>query len=52
MPVRVLSEGAGPGTQVPAHLTGIPISVIRTSTDYGNNTVKVCLQQPVNGEER
>lgn len=51
MPVRVLSEGEGPGAQVPAHLTRIPISVIRTSTDYANSTVKVCLQQPVNREE-
>lgn len=42
MPVRVLSEGAGPGAQVPAHLTRIPISLISASSDYCNNTVKVC----------
>ncbi|XP_028441116.1 protection of telomeres protein 1 isoform X2 [Perca flavescens] len=40
MPVRVLSEGAGPGAQVPAHLTRIPISLITTSTDFSNITVK------------
>ncbi|XP_032378869.1 protection of telomeres protein 1 [Etheostoma spectabile] len=40
MPVRVLSEGAGPGAQVPAHLTRIPISLITTSTDCSNKTVK------------
>ncbi|XP_035521430.1 protection of telomeres protein 1 [Morone saxatilis] len=40
MPVRVLSEGAVPGGQVPTHLTRIPISLISTSTDYANKTVK------------
>ncbi|XP_049429410.1 LOW QUALITY PROTEIN: protection of telomeres protein 1 [Epinephelus fuscoguttatus] len=40
MPVRVLSEGAGPGAQVPKHLTRIPISVITTSTDCSNKTVR------------
>nr|XP_033489962.1 protection of telomeres protein 1 [Epinephelus lanceolatus]XP_033489963.1 protection of telomeres protein 1 [Epinephelus lanceolatus] len=40
MPVRVLSEGAGPGAQLPKHLTRIPISVITTSTDCSNKTVK------------
>ncbi|XP_059191877.1 protection of telomeres protein 1 [Centropristis striata] len=40
MPVRVLSEGAGPGAEVPKHLTRIPISLISTSTDCSNNTVK------------
>lgn len=41
MPVHVLSEGAGPDAQVPAHLTRIPVSVIGTSGDYVNNTVQV-----------
>lgn len=41
MPVHVLSEGAGPGAQVPAQLTRIPVSVISTSGDYVNNTVQV-----------
>ncbi|XP_044049518.1 protection of telomeres protein 1 isoform X2 [Siniperca chuatsi] len=40
MPVCVLSEGAGPGAQVPTHLTRIPISLISTSTDYTNKMVK------------
>ncbi|XP_049928819.1 protection of telomeres protein 1 isoform X2 [Epinephelus moara] len=40
MPVCVLSEGVGPGAQVPKHLTRIPISVITTSTDCSNKTVK------------
>ncbi|XP_029282932.1 protection of telomeres protein 1 isoform X2 [Cottoperca gobio] len=40
MPVHVLSEGAGPGAQVPTHLTRIPISLISTSTDYSNRTVQ------------
>ncbi|XP_069018523.1 protection of telomeres protein 1 [Embiotoca jacksoni] len=40
MPVHVLSEGVGPGTQVPAHLTRIPISLISTSTDSTNRIVK------------
>ncbi|KAI3370962.1 hypothetical protein L3Q82_023610, partial [Scortum barcoo] len=40
MPVRVLSEGAGPGAQVPTHLTEIPISLISTDTDCSNHTVK------------
>lgn len=47
MPVCVLSEGAGTGTQIPTHLTQTPISLISTSTDYSNKTVKVCLQQAV-----
>lgn len=41
MPVRVLSEEAGPGARVPAHLTRIPVSVIGTGGDYMNNTVQV-----------
>ncbi len=45
MPVRVLSEGAGPDDQVPTHLTQIPIALISPGTDYSNKTVKVCLQQ-------
>ncbi|XP_037624158.1 protection of telomeres protein 1 [Sebastes umbrosus] len=40
MPQRVLFEGAGPDAQVPTHLTGISISLISTSTDYSNKTVK------------
>ncbi|KAM7415355.1 hypothetical protein PAMA_019942 [Pampus argenteus] len=40
MPVHVLSEGAGPGVQVPAHLTRIPISLIRIGASYTNKTVK------------
>ncbi|XP_071314595.1 protection of telomeres protein 1 isoform X2 [Trachinotus anak] len=40
MPVHVLSDRAGPGAQVPAHLTRIPISHISTSTDCSNKAVK------------
>ncbi|XP_040895129.1 protection of telomeres protein 1 [Toxotes jaculatrix] len=40
MPVCVLSEGVGPGAQVPAHLTRIPIPLITTSADYSSNTVQ------------
>ncbi|KAM9351979.1 protection of telomeres protein 1 [Symphorus nematophorus] len=40
MPIHVLSEGAGPGAQVPTHLTRIPISLISTTTDCSNKTVK------------
>ncbi|XP_039989780.1 protection of telomeres protein 1 [Xiphias gladius] len=40
MPICVLSEGAGPGAQVPGHLSRIPIPLITTSTDYSNKTVK------------
>uniref|UniRef100_UPI0037E732BB protection of telomeres protein 1 isoform X2 n=1 Tax=Semicossyphus pulcher TaxID=241346 RepID=UPI0037E732BB len=40
MPVHVLSDGAGPGAQVPTHLTSIPISLISSSTDCSNKTVK------------
>uniref|UniRef100_A0A671VFJ7 Protection of telomeres protein 1 n=1 Tax=Sparus aurata TaxID=8175 RepID=A0A671VFJ7_SPAAU len=40
MPVHVLSEGAGPGAQVPAHLTRISISLISTSIDCSKKTVK------------
>lgn len=42
MPVCVLSEEAGLGRQVPAHLTRIPISLIKSNTDYDNKTVQVC----------
>lgn len=45
MPVHVLSEGAGPGAQVPAHLTRISMSLISTSIDCSKKTVKVRLQQ-------
>ncbi|KAK2842779.1 hypothetical protein Q5P01_012979 [Channa striata] len=38
MPVHVLLDG--PDAQVPAHLTRIPISLIETSTDCTNKTVK------------
>ncbi|XP_045892963.1 protection of telomeres protein 1-like [Micropterus dolomieu] len=49
MPVLVLSEGAGPGAQVPSHLTRIPFSLISTSTNYTNKTVKgkVVLKGPL-----
>ncbi|XP_070828388.1 protection of telomeres protein 1 [Chaetodon trifascialis] len=40
MPVRVLSTGAGPDAQVPAHMTRIPISLIGADTDSSNKTVK------------
>ncbi|KAG7234487.1 hypothetical protein INR49_004595 [Caranx melampygus] len=40
MPVHMLSEGAGPGAQVPAHLTRIPIPRITIGTDCCNKTVK------------
>ncbi|KAK9516192.1 hypothetical protein VZT92_024138 [Zoarces viviparus] len=40
MPQRVMLEGAGPGAQVPAHLTRVPISLIGTDTDYSDKTVK------------
>ncbi|KAM7003177.1 protection of telomeres protein 1 isoform 1-T1 [Tautogolabrus adspersus] len=40
MPVQVLSEGAGPDAQVPAHLARIPISLINMSTDCSNRKVK------------
>ncbi|KAF3706109.1 Protection of telomeres protein 1 [Channa argus] len=40
MPSHVLLEGMGPDAQVPAHLTRIPISLIKTSTDCTNKTVK------------
>ncbi|XP_068580228.1 protection of telomeres protein 1 [Cebidichthys violaceus] len=40
MPRRVMLEGAGPGAQVPAHLTKVPISLIGTDTDYSDKTVK------------
>ncbi|KAM6926549.1 protection of telomeres protein 1 isoform 1-T2 [Lycodopsis pacificus] len=40
MPQRVMLEGAGPGAQVPAHLTRVPISLISTDTDCSDKTVK------------
>nr|XP_020449145.1 protection of telomeres protein 1 isoform X2 [Monopterus albus] len=40
MPVRVLSDGARPGAQVPAHLTRVPISAISINTKYSNKTVE------------
>ncbi|XP_012730403.2 protection of telomeres protein 1 isoform X2 [Fundulus heteroclitus] len=40
MAVYVLSEGAGPGSQVPSHLTRIPIAGLSPSTDFTNKTVK------------
>ncbi|XP_071771304.2 protection of telomeres protein 1 [Centroberyx gerrardi] len=44
MPVHVVSGGAGPGpgpgSQVPTHLTRIPISLISTATDCSDKTVK------------
>lgn len=41
MPVHLLSDGAGPPRQVPAHLTRIPISVIDAGVDCTNRTVQV-----------
>uniref|UniRef100_A0AAQ6IEX2 Protection of telomeres protein 1 n=1 Tax=Anabas testudineus TaxID=64144 RepID=A0AAQ6IEX2_ANATE len=40
MPGCVWLEGAGTGGQSPAHLSRIPISLISTSTDCANSTVK------------
>ncbi|KAG8012402.1 Protection of telomeres protein 1 [Nibea albiflora] len=40
MPVCVLPEGAGPGAQIPTHLTRIPISLISNNIDISNKTVK------------
>ncbi|XP_068458308.1 protection of telomeres protein 1 [Clinocottus analis] len=42
MPQRVMFEGAGPGAQVPAHLTRVPISLIGADADadYSDKTVK------------
>ncbi|XP_041852864.1 protection of telomeres protein 1 isoform X2 [Melanotaenia boesemani] len=40
MPVHVLSEGKELTSQVPAHLSRIPISFISTSTDCANKIVK------------
>ncbi|KAI9547471.1 hypothetical protein NQZ68_017020 [Dissostichus eleginoides] len=40
MPVHVLSEGAGPGAQVPKHLSCVSIVLISTSTNCSDKTVK------------
>ncbi|XP_041794905.1 protection of telomeres protein 1 isoform X2 [Chelmon rostratus] len=40
MPVRVLSEGAGPDAQVPKQLTRIPISLISMNTDSSDKMFK------------
>ncbi|XP_033982667.1 protection of telomeres protein 1 isoform X2 [Trematomus bernacchii] len=40
MPVHVLSEGAGPGAQVPKHLSCVSIALISTSTNFSDKTVK------------
>ncbi|KAF7666910.1 hypothetical protein LDENG_00088390 [Lucifuga dentata] len=40
MPVCVVSEGAGPGAQVPAHLSRIPVSVISSNTDPAGKSVR------------
>ncbi|XP_034390276.1 protection of telomeres protein 1 isoform X2 [Cyclopterus lumpus] len=40
MPQRVMFEGAGPGSQVPAHMTRVPISLIGPDADYSDKTVK------------
>ncbi|XP_058502201.1 protection of telomeres protein 1 isoform X1 [Solea solea] len=40
MPVYVLSEGAAPGTRMPAHLTRISIPLITTRMDCVNKSVK------------
>ncbi|KAM3609985.1 uncharacterized protein V6R79_023460 [Siganus canaliculatus] len=40
MPVHVLTEGAGPGSQVPPHLTRIPLSLISVSSKPCHQTVK------------
>ncbi|KAK5901670.1 hypothetical protein CesoFtcFv8_007010 [Champsocephalus esox] len=40
MPVHVLSEGAGPGAQVPKHLSCVSIALISTRTNCSDKTVK------------
>ncbi|KAI4794875.1 hypothetical protein KUCAC02_031784 [Chaenocephalus aceratus] len=40
MPVYVLSEGAGPGAQVPKHLSCVSIALISTRTNCSDKTVK------------
>lgn len=40
MALYVQSEGAGPGSQVPPHLTRIPLALLSPSTDCTNRTVK------------
>ncbi|KAM4734422.1 protection of telomeres protein 1 [Anableps anableps] len=40
MAVYVLSEAAGPGSQVPSHLTRIPMALLSPSTNCTNKTVK------------
>ncbi|XP_074534226.1 protection of telomeres protein 1 [Halichoeres trimaculatus] len=40
MPVHVLSDGAGPGTKIPADLSRIHISVLSISTDPSNRSIK------------
>ncbi|XP_029952216.1 protection of telomeres protein 1-like isoform X1 [Salarias fasciatus] len=40
MSVHVLVAGAGPDSQLPSHLTRIPISSVSTGTDSTNRTVK------------
>ncbi|KAM8891055.1 protection of telomeres protein 1 isoform 1-T3 [Spinachia spinachia] len=40
MPRRVTLQGEGPGVQVPAHLTGVPISLIGSDTDCSDKAVQ------------
>lgn len=43
MPVHVAVGGASAASQVPAHLTRIPISLVSTDTDCSDKTVQVCV---------
>ncbi|XP_032403048.1 protection of telomeres protein 1 isoform X3 [Xiphophorus hellerii] len=40
MIVYVMSEGSGPGSQVPSHLTRIPMALLCPNTNCNNKTVK------------
>ncbi|XP_007573339.1 protection of telomeres protein 1 isoform X1 [Poecilia latipinna] len=40
MTVYVLSDGSGPCSQVPSHLTRIPMALLCPNTNYNNKTVK------------
>ncbi|KAM4601667.1 protection of telomeres protein 1 isoform 2-T2 [Polymixia lowei] len=40
MPVHVIPDGASPGTQIPTHLTRIPIRLISNTTDCSDKTVQ------------
>ena len=45
MPVLVVKDGPGPGTQVPSQLQRIPIPLLSPTSDCTGKTVKVCLGQ-------